>query len=139
MSPVQQQVSGYSWSVVDRMVTRLVRLTTSKHSILTILVIIGLIELLSQYDSGSFSSPPTPTSQYRQSDVVSTRVTPSRQSLVVTPQKILLLAYARSGSSFTGELLSSLPSAAYYYEPLFRNCPCLTVHCLTVHCPLSSQ
>ena len=25
----------------------------------------------------------------------------------------------RSGSSFTGELLSALPSAAYYYEPLF--------------------
>ena len=25
----------------------------------------------------------------------------------------------RSGSSFTGELLSALPSAAYYYEPLY--------------------
>ena len=34
-------------------------------------------------------------------------------------RKILLLAYARSGSSFTGELLSAGPKAAYYYEPLF--------------------
>ena len=35
-------------------------------------------------------------------------------------QNILLLAYARSGSSFTGELLSAGNRAAYYYEPLFR-------------------
>ena len=114
------QVSGHSWSVTDRMVTRLARLTTSKHSILGILVMIGLIELFSQYDTSS---------QSRESDVVTSTVAPPRQSaqsLVVRPQKILLLAYARSGSSFTGELLSSLPGAAYYYEPLFRNCSCLT-------------
>merc|ERR1712055_439820 len=34
-------------------------------------------------------------------------------------QNISLLAYARSGSSFTGELLSAGTRAAYYYEPLF--------------------
>ena len=35
-------------------------------------------------------------------------------------QKILLLAYARSGSSYTGDLLSALPSAAYFWEPLIK-------------------
>merc|ERR1711892_502022 len=37
----------------------------------------------------------------------------------IVRHKILLLAYARSGSSFTGELLSAGPKASYYYEPLF--------------------
>ncbi|XP_045126534.1 carbohydrate sulfotransferase 1-like [Portunus trituberculatus] len=34
--------------------------------------------------------------------------------------KVLLLAYQRSGSSFTGEILSSGGSAFYVYEPLFQ-------------------
>jgi len=34
------------------------------------------------------------------------------------PTNILLLAYARSGSSFAGDLLSASQHAAYYFEPL---------------------
>ena len=41
-------------------------------------------------------------------------------TLVVIQFLILpLRLYFRSGSSFTGELLSALPTAAYYYEPLY--------------------
>ncbi|XP_023327796.1 carbohydrate sulfotransferase 1 isoform X2 [Eurytemora carolleeae] len=36
-----------------------------------------------------------------------------------TKKHILLLAYARSGSSFTGDLLSAHPNAAYYFEPFY--------------------
>ena len=31
------------------------------------------------------------------------------------------MLYCRSGSSFTGEVISSGPSAMYIYEPFFRN------------------
>ena len=34
---------------------------------------------------------------------------------------MLLLAYARSGSSFTGDLLSAGQHAAYFFEPLYRS------------------
>ena len=114
------------------MASRLGRITSSKYSIITILVMIGLMELIRQYldnqpklRSDPFHSdfissvfPSTPKSSKTSSKI------PSK--LRSAPQRILLLAYARSGSSFTGELLSSAPSAAYYYEPLFRNLSCLT-------------
>lgn len=128
------------WALVntesDIMATRLGRITTSKYSIITILVMIGLIEVTRQYldqqqqpkqrsspvdvDSDLLSSvfPSTPKSAQNSS------LFPSKLQSRSAPQRILLLAYARSGSSFTGELLSSAPSAAYYYEPLFRNLSC---------------
>ena len=37
----------------------------------------------------------------------------------ITTDKMHILPPLRSGSSFTGELLSAGPRAAYYYEPLF--------------------
>lgn len=34
------------------------------------------------------------------------------------PQHIFLLSYARSGSSFVGDLLQSMPNSFYYFEPM---------------------
>ena len=119
-------------SVSDMMVTRLARLarlTTSKYSVITILVSLGLVELLRQYldyhraqNIQPNHGDPSAVASSIQSIEKSSEL-PSK----LRPDRILLLAYARSGSSFTGELLSSLPKAAYYFEPLFRNCSCLTL------------
>ena len=125
------------------MASRLGRITSSKYSIITILVMIGLIEVIRQY----LDHQPKQISKTIDSDFISS-VFPSilkstRNSsqfpskLRSAPQRILLLAYARSGSSFTGELLSSSPSAAYYYEPLFRNLSCFTIN-IYQHYALSS-
>ena len=48
---------------------------------------------------------------------------PSLNASSAKIQKILLLAYVRSGSSYTGELLAALPSAAYCWEPLIKCLP----------------
>lgn len=41
----------------------------------------------------------------------------------ITQIKILILAYPRSGSSLTGEVLSAAPKAGYIYEPLHQVAP----------------
>ena len=121
-------------SVSDMMVTRLARLarlTTSKYSVITILVSLGLVELLRQYlDYQRAHNIQLLVSHGDPSAVASSIQSIEKSSELpskLRPDRILLLAYARSGSSFTGELLSSLPKAAYYFEPLFRNCSCLTL------------
>ena len=114
------------------MATRLGRITTSKYSIITILVMIGLIEVTRQYLDQQPKQRNNPVHSDFLSSVFPSTPRPAQNSSLFpsklqsrsAPQRILLLAYARSGSSFTGELLSSSPSAAYYYEPLFRNLSC---------------
>ena len=71
---------------------------------------------------GAPGSPKTPPAAPKTPPAAPARRPPAapRKTRLLAARKILLLAYARSGSSFTGELLSALPRAAYYYEPLFR-------------------
>ena len=119
----------------DIMAGRLGRITTSKYSIVTILVLIGLIEVTRQYLEQQPKQRSDPIDSDFLSSVFPSSLKPSPKSSEFDSKlqsrsasgRILLLAYARSGSSFTGELLSSSPAAAYYYEPLFRNLSCLTL------------
>ena len=120
---------------------RLCRLLCSKLLLLTVFCSLGLLECLRWLQQPQAprkiqppetrdvqrvpESPPTAPGAPRtppSAPALPARRPPAapRMTRLLAARKILLLAYARSGSSFTGELLSALPRAAYYYEPLFR-------------------
>ena len=111
---------------------RLLRLLSSKLVLLSILSVLGLFELrlwIDEYSDPSTSPPSSPSihlnqyngteedrlfsPSYVESHQKAPKVRPSKK-------KLILLAYARSGSSFAGDLLSAGSRTAYYYEPLFN-------------------
>ena len=123
---------------------RLCRTLCSTSVLLSVLCFLGLIECLHWFEEwtadglisltlpdepgGKVYSPPQPPHllpkllpMEKSTSILPTRhPTPKARGQKLAKQSILLLAYARSGSSFTGELLSASRRAAYYYEPLFR-------------------
>jgi len=124
---------------------RLCKLLFSTRLLVSLLIILGILEclqwlqgegksskslllsdypelssssMMSSFSSNFPSSAHLPETAVPASEMTKVKIEPEKKS-THTHQNILLLAYARSGSSFTGELLSAGTRAAYYYEPLF--------------------
>ena len=88
---------------------RMCKVRCSKTTLLvTVLCCIGFLECLRWVHEA-------------QGDILIPALNASSDNIRPVPiRKILLLAYVRSGSSFSGDLLSALPSAAYFWEPLIK-------------------
>jgi len=117
---------------------RLCKLLFSTRLLVSLLIILGILECIHWLKGAEEGFPrsrleenyPELSSMKSSSNIHSSSHLPeaastSSHEIKSNPKKnrvhqnILLLAYARSGSSFTGELLSAGTRAAYYYEPLF--------------------
>ena len=117
---------------------KMIRGCNYKAFLLTLLSILGLLEIMTKYNNeysdlasnkatGSFHNLSNKMLRTEENDV-SSKTAKSKILLLAYARSghyrfvfklVTMLAHFRSGSSFTGELLSALPTAAYYYEPLY--------------------